>query len=267
MARGTVRSNRRAQIAVALGEAVDLLFGLAAALGQQDLGGLNGRGVQGRKAVEGVGGAEGLHDPLHLQLRSGQQLHKARKRAWFHRCHSVKIPFCGMGIWGLVRSRCVGAACMAARGALASYGRPPDNAAWVRAAMYAAPTPFLQKNILPSRTSHGTRVCRAYFVVPPTFGESSPSHAGRRRRAWLGGCPSRGALCRRLAAWASLSGASHRGTPPASWPEKSAQRALGADHLAPVQVAALEAENQHLRGGQIGGAGGRYSCRTGEWSA
>ena len=41
--------------------------------------------------------------------------------------------------------RHAGAACMAARGALASYGRPPDNAAWVRAAMYAAPTPFLQK--------------------------------------------------------------------------------------------------------------------------
>ena len=43
------------QVAVALLEAVDLLFRLAAALGQQDLGGLDDGGVQGGEAVEGVG--------------------------------------------------------------------------------------------------------------------------------------------------------------------------------------------------------------------
>ena len=65
------------QIRVALLEAVDLLLRLAAALGQQYLAGLDHRGIQGGKAIEGIGTAEDLHDPLHLLLGSGQQFHKA----------------------------------------------------------------------------------------------------------------------------------------------------------------------------------------------
>ena len=65
------------QIGVALLEAVDLLFGFAAALGQQHLAGLDGRGVQGSEAVSAVGGAQDLHHPLHLLLRGRQQLHEA----------------------------------------------------------------------------------------------------------------------------------------------------------------------------------------------
>ena len=64
------------QVGVALGEAVDLLFGLAAALGQQHLAGLDQRGIQRGKAVQAVGLAENVHHPLHLLLGSRQQLHK-----------------------------------------------------------------------------------------------------------------------------------------------------------------------------------------------
>ena len=51
----------QSQIAVTLGEAVDLLFGFAAALGKQNLGILNGGGVQGGKSVEGIGVAQDLY--------------------------------------------------------------------------------------------------------------------------------------------------------------------------------------------------------------
>ena len=65
------------QVAVALGEAVDLLFRLAAALGQQNLGILNGRGVQRGKAVGGVGGAQDFQHFFKADLLGRQQLHKA----------------------------------------------------------------------------------------------------------------------------------------------------------------------------------------------
>ena len=65
------------QVGVALLKAVNLLFGLPAALGQQHLAGLDDRGVQGGKAVEGVGLPQNLHHPLHLLLGLRQQLHKA----------------------------------------------------------------------------------------------------------------------------------------------------------------------------------------------
>ena len=75
------------QIGVALLKAIDLLFGLAAALGQQHLAGLDDRRIQRREAVEGVGLPQDLHHPLHLLLRLGQQLHKAREGAGRHFCH------------------------------------------------------------------------------------------------------------------------------------------------------------------------------------
>ena len=65
------------QVAVALGEAVDLLFSLAAALGKQYLGGLDQRGIQRIEAVQRIGFAQYLHDALHLHLRCRKQLHKA----------------------------------------------------------------------------------------------------------------------------------------------------------------------------------------------
>ena len=65
------------QVGIALLEAVDLLFGLPAALGQQYLAGLDDRGVQGGEAIEGVGFPQNLHHPFHLLLRLRQQLHKA----------------------------------------------------------------------------------------------------------------------------------------------------------------------------------------------
>ena len=82
------------QIGVALLEAVDLLFGFAAALGQQHLAGLDGRGVQGSEAVSAVGGAQDLHHPLHLLLRGRQQLHEAGESPGGHSCHGVIFPFC-----------------------------------------------------------------------------------------------------------------------------------------------------------------------------
>ena len=69
------------QIAVALGEAVDLLLGLASALGQQHLGGLDHRRVQRREAVGGVGLAQRVLHALELKLLPGQKLHKAGERA------------------------------------------------------------------------------------------------------------------------------------------------------------------------------------------
>ena len=65
------------QVGVALLETVDLLFGLAAALGQQHLAGLNHRGVQRREAVAAIGGAQNVHHPLQLLLLRRQQLHEA----------------------------------------------------------------------------------------------------------------------------------------------------------------------------------------------
>ena len=59
------------QVGVPLGEAVDLLFCLAAALGQQHLAGLDEGGVQGGEAVEGVGATQLRGHPVeeHLLFR------------------------------------------------------------------------------------------------------------------------------------------------------------------------------------------------------
>ena len=88
------QTESQGQIAVALGEAVDLLLGFAAALGQKDLGILNGGGVQGGKAVGGVGPAEDLHHFFQLDLLVGQQLHKAGQRPRGHFCHSHSPFYC-----------------------------------------------------------------------------------------------------------------------------------------------------------------------------
>ena len=77
----------QAQVAVALLEAVDLLFRLAAGLGQQHVAGLDDGGIQGSEAVEGIGAPEDLHDALHLLLGCRQQFHKAGQRPGGHFCH------------------------------------------------------------------------------------------------------------------------------------------------------------------------------------
>ena len=77
----------QAQVAVALLKAVDLLFRLAAGLGQQHVAGLDDGGIQGGEAVEGIGAPEDLHDALHLLLGCRQQFHKAGQRPGGHFCH------------------------------------------------------------------------------------------------------------------------------------------------------------------------------------
>ena len=77
----------QSQVGIALLEAVNLLFGLAAALGQQHLAGLDDRCVQGGEAIEGIGLPQDLYHPLHLLLGLRQQLHKAREGPGRHFCH------------------------------------------------------------------------------------------------------------------------------------------------------------------------------------
>ena len=76
------------QIGVALLEAINLLFRLTAALGQQDLGRLDDGRVDGRKAVKGEVLPQDLQHTLELLLRRRQQLHKAGERAGFQFFHS-----------------------------------------------------------------------------------------------------------------------------------------------------------------------------------
>ena len=76
------------QIGVALLEAVNLLFRLTAALGQQDFGRLDDGRVDGREAVEGEVLPQDLQHTLELLLRRRQQLHKAGERAGFQFFHS-----------------------------------------------------------------------------------------------------------------------------------------------------------------------------------
>ena len=99
LGQGDCQVEAEGQVRVALLEAVDLLFRLAAALGQQDLAGFDDGGVQRREAVEGVGAAEDLHDALHLLLGRGEQLHKAGQRPGGHFSHSGSSPFLVWG-WG-----------------------------------------------------------------------------------------------------------------------------------------------------------------------
>ena len=80
------------EVAVALLEAVDLLFRLAAGLGQQHLAGFDDGGVQGREAIQGIGLAKHLHDALHLLLGRREKLHKAGQRPGGHFCHK-NTPF------------------------------------------------------------------------------------------------------------------------------------------------------------------------------
>ena len=65
---GQVKAQRK--VAVALGEAVYLLLGLAAALGQKHLGGLYNGSVERGEAVDGIGLAQDAHHALKLHLRS-----------------------------------------------------------------------------------------------------------------------------------------------------------------------------------------------------
>ena len=65
------------EVAVALGEAVDLLFRFAAALGEQDLAGLDDGGIERGEAVAAIGRAQNVHHALHLLLLRGKQLHEA----------------------------------------------------------------------------------------------------------------------------------------------------------------------------------------------
>ncbi len=75
------------QVAVALGEAVDLLLGFAAALGQQNLGILDDGGVQRGEAVGSVGGAQDFGHFLKTDLLAGQQLHKTGQRPGLNNVH------------------------------------------------------------------------------------------------------------------------------------------------------------------------------------
>ena len=67
----------KGQVTVALGETVDLLFSLAAALGEQHIARFDDGRVERGKAIDAVGRAQHLHKALHLGLRRGKQLHKA----------------------------------------------------------------------------------------------------------------------------------------------------------------------------------------------
>ncbi len=80
------------EVRVAFLKTVNLLFRLAAALGQQHFAGLNDRGVQRGKAIKAVSFPENLHDPLHLPLRGGEELHKAGEGTGSFNCHNA-APF------------------------------------------------------------------------------------------------------------------------------------------------------------------------------
>ena len=70
----------QSEIAVALREAVDLFFGLAAALGEKHVGALDDGRVERREAVESVALAQRRHDALHFLLVLRQKLHEAGER-------------------------------------------------------------------------------------------------------------------------------------------------------------------------------------------
>ena len=84
---GQIKAQR--QVAIALLKAVDLLFGFAAALGEEHVRRLDDGRIQGSKAIEGIGFPQNGHHPFHLLLRTGKQFHKARKRVGFGLLHSV----------------------------------------------------------------------------------------------------------------------------------------------------------------------------------
>ena len=84
------------EISVSLLEAVDLLLRLAAAFGEQHLAGLDDGGIERGEAIAAVGRAEDVHHPLHLLLRTGQQLHEAGERPGCHFCH-IHSPLISCG--------------------------------------------------------------------------------------------------------------------------------------------------------------------------
>ena len=69
-----------AQVAVALGEAVDLLLRLPAALGEEHLAGLDDGRIQRGEAIKAVGLPQRCEEGLHQDLLARQQLHEARPR-------------------------------------------------------------------------------------------------------------------------------------------------------------------------------------------
>ena len=75
------------EVCVPLLKAVDLFLGLAAALGQKHLAGLDDGGVQRGEAVQGVGVAQGLHHALQLLLGPGEELHEAGEGTGCLFCH------------------------------------------------------------------------------------------------------------------------------------------------------------------------------------
>ena len=77
------------QIVLPFLEAVDLLFRLAAAFGQQDLRRLEHGRVERGEAVQRVDAAQRIEHALKLKLRAGQQFHKTRERARFDAFHTV----------------------------------------------------------------------------------------------------------------------------------------------------------------------------------
>ena len=66
-----------AQVAVALGEAVDLLLRLPAALGEEHLAGLDDGRIQRGEAIKAVGLPQRCEEGLHQDLLARQQLHEA----------------------------------------------------------------------------------------------------------------------------------------------------------------------------------------------
>ena len=80
------------QVTVPFLEAVDLLFRIAAALGQEYLGVFNGGGVQGGKAIGGIGAADDIGHPVKAELLVRQQLHKAGQGPGFDHFHNLS-PF------------------------------------------------------------------------------------------------------------------------------------------------------------------------------
>ena len=68
------------KVTVALREAVDLFFGLAAALGEKHVGALDDGRVERREAVESIALAQRRHDALHFLLLLRQKLHEAGER-------------------------------------------------------------------------------------------------------------------------------------------------------------------------------------------
>ena len=65
------------EVAVALGEAVDLLFRFAAALSEQHIARFDDGRVERGEAVAAIGRAQNVHHALHLLLLRGKQLHEA----------------------------------------------------------------------------------------------------------------------------------------------------------------------------------------------